>query len=394
MDTTAPVLSGSWNYPTPIWSGPGRVAELPAACAEQGIRRPLVVTDPGLARLPLVAELRARLEAADLPCRVFSEVRPNPVEADVEAGVQAYREADCDGVIALGGGSPMDVAKAVALMAGHPERALWDFEDIGDNWTGADPARIAPIVAIPTTAGTGSEVGRCAVIVDEAAHRKVILFHPRLMPGRVIADPELTVGLPPHLTAATGMDALAHNLEAWCAPGFHPQADGIALAGMGLVHQSLVAAYTDGSDIVARARMLAASTMGATAFQKGLGGIHAISHPVGALFDTHHGLTNAVVMPYVLVSNRPAIEGRMVQLAAFLGLQKPGFQGVLAWILRLRRQLGVPHALSALGVSLDAADRIAEMALVDPTAATNPVPLDLETLRRVTRDAIRGELDA
>ncbi len=388
----SPTLNGNWNYPTPIWFGPGRVAELAAACREQGISRPLLVTDPGLAGLPMVAEITGLLESADLPVTVFSGVRPNPVGADVAAGVEAFVDAGCDGVIALGGGSPMDVAKAVALKARHPEHDLWAFEDIGDNWLRADPDRIAPIVALPTTAGTGSEVGRCAVIVDESEHRKVILFHPKLLPGRVIADPALTVGLPRHLTAATGMDALAHNLEAWCAPGFHPQADGIALEGMALVNRSLERACADGTDLEARALMMAASTMGATAFQKGLGGIHAISHPVGAIFDTHHGLTNAVVMPYMLVSNRPAIAARMEIVARTLGLDGSGFDAVLEWVLHLRQTLGIPHALSDLGVSLEAVDRLAALAVGDPTAATNPVPLDVPTLKRVITKAVEGDL--
>jgi len=383
-------LTGSWNYPAPIWCGPGRIRELPAAWREHGMARPLVVTDPGVAALPMLQTITGLLAEAGLAASVFSEVRPNPVGADVGAGVRAFHAGDCDGVIALGGGSPMDVAKAVALMAGHPDTPIWDFEDIGDNWTRAEPARIAPIVAVPTTAGTGSEVGRCAVIVDQEQHRKVILFHPKLMPGRVIADPELTVGLSPRLTAATGMDALAHNLEALCAPGFHPMADGVALEGIRLISQALPRAVRDGSDLEARGHMLIASTMGATAFQKGLGVIHSISHPVGALFDTHHGLTNAIVMPYGLDFNRAVVGPQMARLGRLLDLEQPDVDGVLAWILALRAEVGIPETLGELGVPAEAAGQIAEMALVDPTAGTNPRPLELQAVTALTLRAITG----
>lgn len=383
-------LTGSWNYPAPIWCGPGRISELPAACREQGMERPLVVTDPGVAALPMLGTITGLLAEAGLGASVFSGVRPNPVGDDVAAGVRAFHAGDCDGVVALGGGSPMDVAKAVALMSGHAELPVWAFEDIGDNWTRADPDEIAPIVAIPTTAGTGSEVGRCAVIVDQEEHRKVILFHPRLMPGRVIADPELTVGLSPRLTAATGMDALAHNLEALCAPGFHPMADGVALEGIRLIAQALPRAVRDGTDLEARGHMLIASTMGATAFQKGLGVIHSISHPVGALYDTHHGLTNAVVMPYGLDFNRAYVGPQMARLGRVLDLAQPDVDGVLEWILALRAEVGIPANLGELGVPVEAAGQIAQMALADPTAGTNPRPLELQAVTSLTLRTITG----
>ncbi|MCH7486605.1 MAG: iron-containing alcohol dehydrogenase, partial [Proteobacteria bacterium] len=327
-------MTGNWNYPTAVRFGAGRINELAKVCASLGMTRPLLVTDPGLAALPMVTGAVADCRAAGLGVAVFHNLRPNPVGRNVTDGVAAYRSGGHDGVIAFGGGSAMDTAKAIALMAGQ-ERPLWDFEDVGDNWRRAEVSAIAPIVAVPTTAGTGSEVGRAAVITEEDTHTKKIIFHPRMLPGVVISDPALCVGLPPHITAATGMDAFAHCLEAYSAPAFHPMADGIALEGMRLVHDWLPAAVKDGTDLAARANMMAAASMGATAFQKGLGAIHSLSHPVGAIYDTHHGLTNAVFTPYVLAFNRPAIEDRMARLARYLGLAKPSFEGVMDWVLAL-----------------------------------------------------------
>jgi alcohol dehydrogenase class IV len=388
-DAVAP--KGNWNYPTPTRFGAGRIRELPDACRELGITRPLLVTDPGIAGLPITREAVAINKAAGLETRVFSRIQPNPVGADVDAGVQALREGDHDGVIAFGGGSALDVGKAVGLMAGQ-ERPLWDFEDVGDWYTRVNVDAMAPVVAVPTTSGTGSEMGRASVIINEDEPRKVIIFHPRMLPGRVIADPALTAGLPAKLTAATGMDALSHNLEAFCAPGFHPLADGIAVEGMRLIHRSLVRAVKDGADLEARSDMMAASAMGATAFQKGLGAMHALSHPVGAVLHTHHGLTNAVVMPYVLVFNRAAIEERMERLGRYLGLATPGFDGVLEWILDLRRAVGIPHTLSSLGVGEEHARELAPAAAADPSAGGNPVPLDAEKLQGLYLRAILGEL--
>jgi alcohol dehydrogenase class IV len=374
--------SANWNYPTAVRFGAGRIRDLPAVCAELGIHRPLLVTDPGLAGLAIIEQAVAAAEAAGLPVAVFSEVRANPVGANVEAGVAVYRAGGHDGVIAMGGGSALDAGKVIAFMSGQ-SRPLWEFEDIGDGWTRADRQGIAPIVAIPTTAGTGSEVGRAGVILDEAVHTKKIIFHPRMMPSVVILDPELTVGLPAHITAATGMDALSHCLEAYCAPGFHPMADGIAVEGLRLIREWLPRAVADGSNLDARGHMLVAAAMGATAFQKGLGGMHALSHSVGALFNTHHGLTNAVFMPYVLRFNRGAIEARVGRLAAYLQLGDDSFDGFIRWILDLRQTLGIPHSLQALGVGSEDFDKIAEMAAVDPSAGGNPVPFDRAAARQV-----------
>jgi len=386
-----PTLTGKWNYPTPTRFGSGRIAELPDACRELGIKRPLLITDPGLASLPITRKAAAMNEADGLHTGVFSRIQPNPVGADVDAGVLAFKEGGHDGVIAFGGGSALDVGKAVALMAGQT-RPLWDFEDVDDWYTRIDEDGMAPVVAVPTTAGTGSEMGRASVIVKEDEPRKVIIFHPKMLPGRVIADPGLTVGLPPKLTAATGMDALSHCLEAYCAPGFHPLADGIAVEGIRLVHLALKRAVADGEDMEARAWMMAASSMGATAFQKGLGAMHALSHPIGASLHTHHGLTNAVVMPYVLAFNRAAIEDRIVRLARYLGLTTPTFDGFMDWVLDLRREIGIPHTLSSLGVGDEHAAELAPAAAADPCAGGNPVPVDEAALRALYLRCILGEL--
>jgi alcohol dehydrogenase len=330
------------------------------------------------------------LKAAGLQAAVFSAIRSNPVDSNVEAGVAAMRAGLHDGVIAFGGGSALDVGKVIAFMCGQT-RPMWDFEDVGDWWTRADPKGIAPVIAVPTTSGTGSEVGRAGVITQEATHTKKVIFHPKMMPVVTICDPALTVGLPPHLTAATGMDAFAHCLEAYCAPGFHPLADGIAVEGMRLVQENLVRAVNDGGDLEARGNMMAAAAMGATAFQKGLGAIHALSHPIGALYDTHHGLTNAVFMPYVLDFNRAAIEPRIARLSAYLGLGA-SFDAFQSYVLSLRSEIGIPHALGGLKVGAEKEQLIAEMAIVDPTAGGNPVPLDMAGARRIFQAALSGKV--
>jgi alcohol dehydrogenase class IV len=380
-------LRGNWNFPTTIWAGPGRIAELAAACTRAGIGRPLIVTDEGLSGTPMIKNALAALENAAL----FGGVRGNPALSHVEAGLRAYHAGNHDGVVAFGGGSALDAGKAVAFMSGQT-RPLWDFEDIGDWWTRADCAGIAPVVAVPTTAGTGSEVGRASVILNEETHQKKIIFHPLIMPRIVISDPELTVGLPSSVTAATGIDAFVHCFEALCAPGFHPLADGVALEGMRLIHRFLPRACADGQDIEARAHMLAAASMGATAFQKGLGGVHALAHPVGSWFNTHHGLTNAVILPYVMTFNRRAIAEKTGIIARVLDLPRPGFDGFLAWVLDMRRDLGIPHSLAEIGVSADKAAIIGREAAVDPSAAGNPVPIDAAALERIFRAAVAGKL--
>jgi alcohol dehydrogenase class IV len=387
-------LVSKWNYPTTVRFGAGRIAELPDVLQAAGIANPLFVTDPGLAKLPVVASTLKLLQDAGVPHGVFSEVKPNPVESNLTAGIAAFKNGGHDGVTAFGGGSALDLGKLIAFQAGQ-SRPVWDFEDIGDWWTRADAEKIAPIVAVPTTAGTGSEVGRAAVITNEETHTKKVIFHPKMLPAIVIADPELTTGMPPFITAGTGMDALAHCLEAYCAPGYHPMADGIAVEGIRLVFENLPKACANGNDLTARAHMMSAAAMGAAAFQKGLGAIHSLSHPVGALYDTHHGMTNAVFMPYVLAFNRPAIEERIARLSAYLGLRN-GFEGFADAVLRLRQQLGMPHALTGLIRHLEMNDDrkglIAEMAVVDPTAGGNPVKLTREAALMLLNRAIAGQL--
>ncbi len=383
-------LTANWNYPTSVRFGAGRIAELADAVKSAGISRPLLVTDPVLAKLPIATRALEVLEAGGVPAKVFSDVKPNPVAANVEAGVAALKAGDHDGVVAFGGGSGLDAGKVIAFMAGQT-RPMWDFEDIGDWWTRADPKGILPIVAVPTTAGTGSEVGRAGVITDEASHTKKVIFHPLMMPKVTICDPELTVGMPKAITVGTGMDALAHCLEAYCGPFYHPMADGIAVEGMRLVRENIVRAATNGQDIEARAHMMSAAAMGATAFQKALGAIHALSHPVGSLYDTHHGMTNAVFMPYVLIFNRPAIEEKIARLAAYLGL-KAEFSAFLDWVLQTREETGVPHTLAGLGVDDSKFDVMSRMAPKDPTAGGNPVPLDEAASRELYENALAGKL--
>jgi alcohol dehydrogenase class IV len=383
----SPLLRANWNFPTTIWTGPGRISELPTACVRAGIARPLIVTDEGLVAAPMIRSALAALKDAAL----FGAVRGNPASRHVEAGLAAYRKGRHDGVVAFGGGSALDAGKVIAFMSGQT-RPLWDFEDVGDWWTRADPAGIAPVVAVPTTAGTGSEVGRAGVILNEQTHQKKIIFHPLMMPRVVISDPELTVGLPRGVTAATGIDAFVHCFEAYCAPGFHPLADGIALEGMRIIHRFLPRACADGQDIEARGQMMAAALMGATAFQKGLGGVHAIAHPVGSWFNTHHGLTNAVILPYVMTFNRAAICEKTDVIARVLNLPDRGFEGFLGWVMDLRRELGIPHSLAEIGVSTANAEIIGREAALDPSAGGNPIPIDAAALERIFRAAVNGEL--
>jgi len=386
-------MKSNWNYPTHLRFGPGRIAELAQACRQLGMNAPLLVTDSGLAALPIVTNVLQGLEQAGLRGAIFSDVQPNPTGANVAAGVRAFQAGRHDGVVALGGGSGLDAGKAIALMA-RQTVSLWDLEDQGDNFMRANADLIAPILGVPTTAGTGSEVGRCSVILDEEAQRKRIIFHPRMMPQMVILDPELTVGLPPSLTAATGMDALSHCLEAYCSPLFHPLAEGIALEGIRLVHGFLPRAVENGKDMEARGMMLVAACMGATAFQRGLGAMHALSHPLGALYHAHHGTLNAVLMPYVLTANRDAIETRMGRLSRFLDLPAPGFEGFLQWILDLRQRIGIVHDLTALGIDGSQVERVSRMALEDPTAATNPIPFDANHYAKIFQAALHGDLTA
>jgi len=384
-------LQADWNYPTSIRVGSGRIRELADACKLLGMQAPLLITDPGLAALPMVEDALSACASAEIRCGLFADIRGNPTGSNVENGIDAFRAGNHDGVIAFGGGSALDAAKAVALMVGQ-DRPLWDFEDAGDNWTRVNEAGVVPIVAIPTTAGTGSEVGRASVIVDELRRVKVIIFHPKMLPSIIILDPQLTIGLPPHLTAATGMDALSHNLEALCSPYYHPLAEGIAMEGIRLVHQYLPRAVADGSDIEARMQMLVAASMGAAAFQKGLGGMHALAHPLGALYNAHHGLLNAILMPYVLKANRRAIEVLLERLTRYLDISEPGFDGFLGWVLQLREQIAIPHSLAAIDIDDSDAEKVGRMATEDAAAGSNPIALSAEEYCQIFRAAVQGAL--
>ena len=372
-------ITANWSYPTAIRFGAGRIAEIADACRAVGIEKPLLVTDRGLAGLPITADTLALLEQAGLGNAIFADVDPNPNENNLAAGIEAFNAGGHDGVIAFGGGSGLDLGKLVAFMC-RQTRPVWDFEDIGDWWTRADADAIAPNIAVPTTAGTGSEVGRAGVISNSVTHEKKIIFHPKILPSIVICDPELTVGMPPAITAGTGMDAFAHCLEAYCSPHYHPMSQGIAVEGMRLVKENLPRAYADGSDIDARAHMMSAAAMGATAFMKGLGAIHALSHPIGALYNSHHGTTNAVVMAPVLLFNRTAIETRIERLAAYLGIDG-GFDGFYEFVVELNASLGIPANLTELGVTDPDLDWLVESALKDPSVGGNPVPMTAENTR-------------
>lgn len=379
-------LTGNWSYPTTIKFGAGRISELGDACVATGMKRPLLVTDRGLANMAITQNALDLMEAAGLGRAMFSEVDANPNEVNLAAGLAAYKAGDHDGVIAFGGGSGLDLGKMVAFMSGQT-RPLWDYEDVGDWWTRADPAGIAPIVAVPTTAGTGSEVGRASVITNSQTHVKKIIFHPKVLPEVVICDPELTVGMPKMITAGTGMDAFAHCLEAFSSPHYHPMSQGIALEGLRLVNTYLPRAYVDGTDIEARAHMMSAAMMGATAFQKGLGAIHALSHPIGAVFNTHHGTTNAVVMPACLTFNRPAIEERIATAAAYMGIEG-GFDGFAARVDELNAMFAIPKGLAALGVDAARLDEMTDMALVDPSVGGNPVEMTKANTRALYEAAM------
>ena len=366
-------LSGNWSYPTSIRFGAGRIGEIADACQTAGMKKPLLVTDRGLANLPITQNTLDLLDQAGLGRAMFSEVDPNPNEKNLAAGLEAYLAGGHDGVIAFGGGSGLDLGKVVAFMCGQT-RPVWDYEDVGDWWTRADADKIAPIICVPTTAGTGSEVGRAGVLSNSVTHEKKIIFHPKLLAAVVICDPELTVGMPAAITAGTGMDAFAHCLEAYCSPHYHPMSQGIAVEGMRLVKEYLPRVYADGNDIEARAHMMSAAAMGATAFQKGLGAIHALSHPIGAFYNSHHGTTNAVVMAPVLKFNRAAIETRIEALAAYLGIDG-GFDGFYDYVVALNASLGIPANLTELGVTDPDLDWLVASALKDPSVGGNPVEM-------------------
>ena len=382
----------NWNYPTTMWVGQNRIKDLSNACKNLNIKKPLLVTDQGLARSEIILSALNDLNDEGISVQLYSNVVGNPTGTNVNEGVDHYKKNNCDGVIAFGGGSGLDVGKAIAFMSGQ-NLPLWDFEDVGDNWTRANSAKIAPIIAVPTTAGTGSETGRASVILNEESGVKKIIFHPKFLPSIVILDPCLTVGLPSKITAATGMDALAHNLEAFCAPGFHPMADGIALEGMRLINKWLLIAFNDGKNLDARMNMLTAASMGSTAFQKGLGAIHSLSHPVNALNNVHHGLSNAIFMPYVLSFNKDVIEEKIIKICEYLELKEISFNGFIDWTLKLRKDLDIPHKLSEVIEEKDFdIDRLSKMALEDPSTGGNPKKLTVEDMKIMYEHSMSGNL--
>ena len=378
-----------WNYPTTMWVGENRIKDISLACKKLNIKRPLLVTDSDLANSEIV---KKTLEHLNISAEIYSNVKGNPTGTNVIEGVNFYKKKNCDGVIAFGGGSGLDVGKAIAFMSGQT-LSIWEFEDIGDNWKKANSDNIAPIIAVPTTAGTGSETGRASVILNEETGVKKIIFHPKFLPSIVILDPMLTVGLPPKITAATGMDALAHNLEAYCAPGFHPMADGIALEGIKLIKDWLLEAVSNGSNVEARMNMLTAASMGSTAFQKGLGAIHSLSHPINALNNIHHGLSNAIFMPYVLTFNRDKIENKIIKICKYLEFEEKSFEAFLKWVLNLRKDLNIPHKLSEVINEKDFdLDRLSKLALDDPSTGGNPKKLNLNDMKIMYQHSMSGEL--
>ena len=378
----------NWNYPTPIWFGINRIKEVQIACDNLNIKNPLIVTDPGILKTSIIAKV---INSLTNEANVYSDVQGNPTGENVTNGVNVFNKAKHDGVIAVGGGSGMDVGKGIAFMAGQ-SRPIWDFEDIGDYWTRANSDKIYPVIAIPTTAGTGSETGRAGVFTNEETHEKKIIFHPKMMPAIVILDPDLTIELPPSLTAFTGMDVLAHCLEAYSSNFFHPLSQGIALEGIFIVKNYLVRAYKNGKDMEARAHMLAGSSMGSTAFQKGLGAIHSLSHPVGAIYNSHHGLTNAVFMPYVLERNREAIEEKIIRIAKYLSLENSTFEGFIKWILELRKALQIPHTLKELINDNSRLEEMSKMALNDPSTGGNPISLTQNDFFDLYKNSYDGKL--
>jgi len=382
----------NWNYPTTMWVGQDRIKDLGEACKNLNIKKPLLVTDKGLASSDIIKNSLSNLKQVGFEVELYSNVIGNPTGTNVIEGVESFKKNNCDGVIAFGGGSGLDVGKAIAFMSGQ-SLSIWDFEDVGDNWTKANSDKIAPIIAVPTTAGTGSETGRASVILNEETGVKKIIFHPKFLPSIVILDPLLTVGLPSKITAATGMDALAHNLEAYCAPGFHPMADGIALEGMRLIDKWLLVAVKDGSNVDARMYMLTAASMGSTAFQKGLGAIHSLSHPVNALNNVHHGLSNAIFMPYVLTFNRDVIEERIIKICEYLEFKNKSFEEFLNWVLDLRKQLDIPHKLSEVIKEQDFdIERLSKMALEDPSTGGNPKKLSVDDMKVMYEHSMSGKL--
>ncbi len=384
--------NSNWNYPTTVWFGENRVIDIDKALEQLSIKKPLIVTDDALVKLPITDLLKKSLEKKNIPYELFSDVQPNPTGENVQNGVKAFNEGGCDGVIAFGGGSALDAGKTIAFMSGQ-KASIWEFEDIGDNWTKADEEKITKTIAIPTTAGTGSEVGRATVITDEINHAKKIIFHPKMLPSIVILDPALTYNLPKHITAWTGIDALVHSIEAYCAPTFHPMAETIALEAIRLIKENLVVAYNEPYDKEARSYMLVAAMMGATAFQKGLGSVHSVAHQLGGIYNTPHGLANSIILPYAIKQNASAIEEKMKKLCKYTDIEEPSVDSFIEYILELRKKVGIPHTLKEAGIPNDKAKEIGELAFKDPSTPTNAKKVDAKDLEKLFLAAYSGDFD-
>ena len=375
----------NWNYPTTIWFGENRHKDIQEACSSINIQNPLIVTDPGLLNTDLIEKLNKSLKSQT---KIYSDVQGNPTGSNVTNGVKVLLEGNHDGVIAIGGGSAMDVGKGIAFLA-HQTKPLWDFEDIGDLWMKADSKSILPIIALPTTAGTGSEVGRAAVFLNEETKKKKIIFHPKMLPQIAILDPILSLGLPKNVTAGSGMDALAHCIEAFSSPFYHPMAEGTAVEGIRLVKENLLEVYNDGGNVIARANMLVASMMGAAAFQKGLGAIHSVTHPVNSLYNSHHGTTNGTVMPFVLEYNRSAIESKFERLGRYINISG-GLDGIIDWVNNLKKEMNIPHCLQDMGVQLGDEEKLSKLAFEDPSTGGNPLPMTVDKFKELLKICILG----
>ena len=385
MDYTQPQ---DWSFPVPIAYGPGRLKEIAGFCRDAGMSRPLVVTDRGSAALPFLADLMRLLSEGGLHAALYSEISPNPRDDEIAGGRAMFRDGGHDGIIAIGGGSGMDGGKAIALTATN-DIDLWAFEFEQTPPDMSAHAPFPPLITIPTTAGTGAETESTAMITDTAKGMKWCIWHAELKPALALLDPEITLGLPPHLTAWTGADALVHAIEAYCVPGFHPLCDGVALEGLRLVARWLPVAVAEPGNLQARGAMLAGSCLAGVAFLKGLGMVHAVSHMVGAEYDTQHGLTNAVLLPSVLRFNAGHIEDKVTPMAQAMGLTETGFDAVHAHICALLDDIGIPKTLADIGVSEDCAARIAAKALQDSAAGTNPRPASAAEVEALVLEAIR-----
>ena len=377
-----------YNFPTTIRFGAEASNELPDYLQKNNLLKPLIVTDPVVVQLDFFKKIIASLQKKNISAEIFHDIHKNPVKSDVYKGTDVYDATDRDSIVGIGGGVALDVARAICLRINHRED-LFKYDDLigGDVFVTND---VPHFVTIPTTAGTGSEVGRSAIIADDITHQKKILFSPKLLAKIVFADPLLTMDLPPFVTAATGMDALTHNMEAYLAKMHHPMCEGIALEGIYLISQSLERAVNK-PDLESRSNMLIASLMGAVAFQKGLGVVHSLAHPLSALLDTHHGLANAVNIPYGMEFNIAGCEEKFKRIALTLGLKKQTGEAVVDYLFDLNSKINIPHKLSEIGVKPEHIETLADLAIADFAYPNNPKPVSREDFRELYLKALRGE---